>query len=224
MKRIPFILIAITALAAIIVMSSFKDPVKRYLVKEESFVNKGKVTATIRYTYDQQGRLLTTADDTFVMKLVYRGDTVYQSGRYRGTGYISTVFRLGPEKVVVSDNTGKLFMYNTDGFMTAVIYANGNFQSNTIEDGNMTYSSTVMSNRRNSTHCVFYPDLDLRNLGQEIFGRRDMHLIKTLISSDGVNNDTMRYTHMLDEKGRVISETYTGPGPSDTTTIVCKYY
>ena len=223
-KRTYKTLIAVLLLAATVLSIAAKGSGGRYLVKEEKFVSKGKVSATILYNYDSLGRVIMTRDDTFAMRLIYRGDTVYQNGRYRGMPYGKIKFILGPDGVAKADNSGKVYMYNADGYMTAAIYPNGSFQSMTIENGDVVQTTTNIGNSRSSTICTFYEEEDKKDLGQVIFGKRDKHLIKMLIATQGDRSDTLRYTHVLDRLGRVTSETYVGPRMEDTTTIYSTYY
>lgn len=177
-------------------------------------------SATITFSYDNQGRLDSIVDND-LSGIITTYTLTYNSGSVVLTGGGSTViYSLNSQGLATSDNAGNVYTYDNNGYLISTVKGTGSRQY-TIANGNVT--SIVLTNidgfSKDTTVNTFGTQTDYRNYGLSFLGKNGTfqtlifpylsYSIKSnLLVTQTVENRNNFYgwTYTFDSLGRVTSE------------------
>jgi hypothetical protein len=117
-------------------------------------------------------------------------------------------YKLNAKGYAATDESGNIYTYDADGFYTRSDGGPG-VETQTVVNGDIVAKNYLSNDGSKSATMAYtyYADVDPRDFGFDITGRRSMHLLKSRIGR-GAQGETINihYTYEYDDKHRIIKE------------------
>lgn len=178
-----------------------------FFTKENVYGKSGRI---ISYIHSQLANPQDTSDigkrDTTYATLHYTPHSFII--RYKDTAIHKVSGSLNNQGYIVRLKSGEMYEYDSAGFRVRTKNRYG-IQINEIVNGDIVKSYWIArdTNMNHTTTYAYYPDIDTRDFGWELYGRRNAHLLKSR-TENRPNSDplTVYYTYEYDSQKRITKE------------------